>query len=1691
MSEPRPIEPTNDCTPQRVYGTYEQTLFLGCSVMSFSTTAGWNGQASEVTVELARDPCKPPADKPKKYWTYNLASGSLISELGLNWYDADPGFTRPNCGAPVYFRVADFEYSGLIQGWTIKEGPDGNPVYSVKLVDPRVVLEHTQVILDRYEGPVKTIANLVNVYGHLEYEGILGDPKTIECADHCNDDIAANRCPPIAGWGAPANGFGGAMRTERGLPWLRVRRAIQDLTGQYPGASITDLRWCNRGIRFRAGNWGGFGELNVWYGAAASAQNQDYILDISDLPEPQDYYYRVSGPTVSMMDIINQVCQDAGADYTVELLPVPSDALLGALSHPRLIIKVRTISRKNQSFLGGSGQEIQAYIKSKNILLGGDGILNDTFGTELRTETNTTFLIGAPARQYHVECETDGDGRNPNITPFWGWDAEGKLIESKYKDDAKNNYSVKIDIRKINLTLNTAISEDVIDGSYIWVTEPEIRLALGDFQFWRNFTLSNQLKGDGGADTALKKYLRDTLQLASTDVDNVDVTDERDAILGGVPGLRVGKKGGEVDETKVIDAQTFFNWFSSYASDFYGKQFLVLAPHLCWHTDGDTKMRVYSDLPSTEGGWPSDLNCGDGSLTEASSVMGLMNPSIQLDLFKDETGKVEPILYFLESDVNLEQLNGNDYVTDGTRVWVRGTIAAEWVEGHPDVEKSSYYEERDLIPHNALIKMAAPVFDTSVKINQPNVKVLDCELGKADTINPNVGDLPNHLGGQGASVGSISPPMYEPKQAGVPTLSNTRCYGPYIAVGHQPGCVACEFDDGIAPWNYGGIAYMDLAAAAKVANAATSMQTTDRGEVTVPGYPTESLAGILGQGVSLYATRVHHVKGGLNAYERTSHRHIWLDMPVASAGFTCSISSMNCTVGAGGVTTSYTISTYTPVFGRFAKGNAERIKQVGLHRLKNERERRAGAALKRLLKAAENRSRKPFGQGIGAGASQPKSPAVWFAGKLLEDPKRKVVLAPTKTTMPYYKDFENTSVMTMDGLLRPVSNYGDADLPQLQTSVGPCAGSAHMGYAQGRMPSYPPPPYNMSPTDSTQYPGLKIFNNHLDPFADPISNLALLNDDRGNGSTSGHDIEGLARKTNVDALENTSLAIHSGDNQDYASDYRYLALRGPLMIHGWGYDTFGKPVPNSVGDSAGQMQDTQAGLTDKFKEDWLHDAREWPMGPLDLRWDRRRGVWTTQPPFRMFIADLEEDISAESMGNAKVILEYGADKEMVYDEDGVAVNEPGLDLWNKSKCDYTSGDRVFTYFNAATCQHWAIPLCGGESHKIRNSGCHTMATQECTGLNGCLAISSGLKLWSHTDIPDVLEPNDFAITGPTLEASGCTGNSALIPPDYFEHIRFADGLHVSESINCSYIVKGPKVGGNHFTDLVAGSGIDISLKGSTEEDPVNANSCIYEISASGAFKGALQGHCEWGEGGTLKADCSEPHPCTGVDCVTFGSGLIISSGTAENNKLTLQVSAGPLWSDGQGFLCDMGDEDLSLADGKQIGCMVSGSAGLRVNYKNDECDNKIILSPDYSHWPTDKDWCCAENDPKHEGAIGGGVSQTVVAGRGIAVEHYDAGDEGCKTLFSKQLSVMGLGERVTHITSTQCGGVDLLVGNEVAKCGEGCDSHTTHVAIGTNGLDFCVTVVTGIECSGDTFVAQTTQMEFCSGLLMGYGNVCS
>jgi hypothetical protein len=63
---------------------------------------------------------------------------------------------------------------------------------------------------------------------------------------------------------------------------------------------------------------------------------------------------------------------------------------------------------------------------------------------------------------------------------------------------------------------------------------------------------------------------------------------------------------------------------------------------------------------------------------------------------------------------------------------------------------------------------------------------------------------------------------------------------------------------------------------------------------------------------------------------------------------------------------------------------------------------------------------------------------------------------------------------------------------------------------------------------------------------------------------------------------------------------RPLALRGPLYICGPGFTVNGKPIPNL----------SENGSSDEFSTNYKTDVKNWPVGPVDLRYDEERGVWT-------------------------------------------------------------------------------------------------------------------------------------------------------------------------------------------------------------------------------------------------------------------------------------------------------------------------------------------------------------------------------------------------------------------------------------------------------------------------------------------------
>ena len=191
---------------QNIDGPYDQTLFLGCSIASFSASVGWNKQTTEITITLVQDDCGVEAMKDSSgndivaygddgdAYTVPLdppglpgagLSGTIIeNKLYSNpkiyydthlekrhWVKADPGFftygkngtEAASLGSAVYFRVADFEFCGLLQSWSESKGTGGNPTYSVKIVDPRAVLEGTELIIGDYASSVHGTFILINV----------------------------------------------------------------------------------------------------------------------------------------------------------------------------------------------------------------------------------------------------------------------------------------------------------------------------------------------------------------------------------------------------------------------------------------------------------------------------------------------------------------------------------------------------------------------------------------------------------------------------------------------------------------------------------------------------------------------------------------------------------------------------------------------------------------------------------------------------------------------------------------------------------------------------------------------------------------------------------------------------------------------------------------------------------------------------------------------------------------------------------------------------------------------------------------------------------------------------------------------------------------------------------------------------------------------------------------------------------------------------------------------------------------------------------------------------------------------------------------------------------------------------------------------------------------------------------------
>ena len=1241
---------------QNITGPFLRHQFLGATVKSWTCSAGLNQEGTTVTIQLVEDSCP-------TYEGVVFNANTRVPELKT----LSDNFVYPPVGTPVVFRYAmpngaggidvdgGFEYAGFVRNWTESKDSNGNPVFNVQLGDAGFLLENLQVIMADNAENVPIQLNTLNAYGALQYTAA----------------------------------YLGSICTTPGNPGA-ISPAVNDKGMVYADLlAMLHLLCSNNNVQLpEVNNYNPGGR--VFYSVKpfdttptsdvlASVVNEDeflaFHLDLTDMPEmPSDY--RISGPTASVYDIISEACTDAGHDFYTELLPVR------AAGQTELIIKIRTIDRT----LNPVENAIPDFVNYKKGLYPDyqGGIISATSGLESRNEPTNYFLYGAPVRVPMVETSNF-------MVPFFGYASNGLMNQV----NVAGGLSVTLDTSKLNDSLNTAI------GSTITISEAEIQAALSDFDSWQ--AVSHAANGN------VKTYLDSINQLERVDFDALEQAMLGKKTVVDIPKPSSSQSENDLKSLSTSDASKVYEFIKSYCDEYYGKQFYVDASNqVCRSTIYSlSKGYQYDFEPSSEGCWTENATIG-GDINNNS--LDLQNNTATSDFFRDKDGKFQGILqYPVANGTSIDgstssltpdpsKLDDGEYVKSGSNLFLKVEFSPQWLNGTP-------LAPGDSSAIGVVVKTKAPIVNYVGDGNYyEGFNGAALALQKASKPVPS--DI--RVGDRGMIVFGAIPQAIAPTKVMVPLKSNMAVYGPYYTTPdpNDPNDfevlrgTILEQDEGLAPWEYGGNAFLLAVAEAKVTNAVTEMIQNERGSVNFAGIPEAPLNSELlieTNNDQRFTDRLFKNRtafyNGVSAIIPTL-AYLNYSMPKFDGSNGPIISNITANITPEGFTTQYQFNTYSPQFGKFAKLNADRLKRQGRNKLAFNRKLRAllqGDQLKLENKRYNNNF-------IGRSDRTPKSAHHVLMQRYVDQGNSNRIESNSqaiKEINVLFSDsthYQDVALMSWDGIFRPVSKAGDGGLPRYIniSAETPCDIPT-----PDRSKLIDPPTIDdrisPSPGPPTYLESLDINKDYLDPLANTSD--SLITDTRSNTSTSGHNMEVLGRGTNIpDPADGWSVQ----KNNSTASDYRFLAMRGPVMLQQWGYDLQGKPVPNAADVEASTEAGTftKVDLEDKFITNWLSKPKTWPVAPIDLRLDRDRGVWTIPIPRDIIHLKVSEDKCVGTNGCISGVFENAGN---IYYDDGTAqsaANKKIQACWPWTTHAMPSGkvdDKMPVYWDQNDCKYYIMP----------------------------------------------------------------------------------------------------------------------------------------------------------------------------------------------------------------------------------------------------------------------------------------------------------------------------------------------------------------------------------------------------------------
>ena len=422
-------------------------------------------------------------------------------------------------------------FGGILQSYTQNRGPGGNPLYAAQVTDPREILSNAVVLLSNYAGTTFNNKNLLNVFGFLEHDPSEPTKKAIEGLAlsknvvtkvinplngnfiYVGDDnyhfekpafkgtfftgTGHVHFPDTIGETFPITGQGFARRSERGMPWYRIRDGLNALMG-VNGFLPTEY-------------------VEAGYGGAIDFRGYKYIVDFSGIPSeliPDSYFFDFE--QTDLLSLSQEICDIISHELFVTLLPVidhPSCKVIHDYNSniiklfPQFrsqmiagIIRVDAIDKRKPPTYGA----IKSYLDF--LLARGVEVENQDLGYELSNVTTDKFVVG---------------GQETNMYYFSAAKDRNDMEVRKHKDGQTNKLEL---LEREKWSLDTMLKQQVLPfygflgpekavtipkgfgsyqqilldatnlnafgvGNYYVATELELRAALVSYQQWKNFLL--------------------------------------------------------------------------------------------------------------------------------------------------------------------------------------------------------------------------------------------------------------------------------------------------------------------------------------------------------------------------------------------------------------------------------------------------------------------------------------------------------------------------------------------------------------------------------------------------------------------------------------------------------------------------------------------------------------------------------------------------------------------------------------------------------------------------------------------------------------------------------------------------------------------------------------------------------------------------------------------------------------------------------------------------------------------------------------------------------------------------------------------------------------------------------------------------------------------------------------------------